>query len=80
MVAAHLFTGLPRETVRKGYEQHSDRRFCRYTEGNKGRKVPFRWLVRLRCRRIRDFSDSLYWRFSETQKLSLLFLKQLIHL
>src|SRR5215208_35967 len=46
------------ETVRKGYEQRSNRRFGWYTEAKMDQKVPFRWPVRLHCRPVRDFSDS----------------------
>ena len=54
-----LFTELPRETVRKGYEQQSERGFGRYTERKMDRKAtPWRPL-RLRWERLRDFSDSL---------------------
>src|SRR5215210_7174217 len=54
-----LFTDLPRETVRKGYEQQSERGFGRYTERKMDRKAtPWR-PVRLCWERLRDFSDSL---------------------
>jgi hypothetical protein len=47
------------ETVRKGYEQQSERGFGRYTERKMDRKAtPWRPL-RLRWERPRDFSDSL---------------------
>jgi hypothetical protein len=47
------------ETVRKGYEQRSERGFGRYTERKMDRKAtPWRPL-RLRWERLRDFSDSL---------------------
>ena len=36
-----LFTELPRETVRKGYEQRSARGFSWYTEGEIDRKALF---------------------------------------
>ncbi len=54
-----LFTELPRETVRKGYEQRSERGFGRYTEHKMDRKAPPWRPVRLRWERLRDFSDSL---------------------
>ena len=47
------------ETVRKGYEQRSERGFGRYTEHKMDRKAPPCWPVRLRWKRLRDFSDSL---------------------
>ncbi len=39
----------------KGCGRRSKREFGGYTETKMGRKVPFRWPVRLPCRRIRDF-------------------------
>jgi hypothetical protein len=45
----------------KGYEQRSDRGSGRYTEAKTDRKIPFRWPVRLRCRPLRDFSDSFFY-------------------
>src|SRR5215210_4997767 len=54
-----LFTDLPRETVRKGYEQQSERGLGRYMERKMDRKAtPWR-PVRLCWERLRDFSDSL---------------------
>lgn len=37
-------------------------------EAKTSRKVPFGWPVRLRCRCVRDFSDSFAQRISETQE------------
>ena len=42
----------------KGYEQRPKREFGCYREDEMGRKSRFRWSVELRCRLIRDFSDS----------------------
>src|SRR5215203_4620968 len=53
-----LANGFPTETVRKGCKGRSWRGFGRYTEAKMGQEAPFRWPVRLRFRRIRDFSDS----------------------
>ena len=47
------------ETVRKGYEQRSERGFGRYMEHKMDRKAPPWRPVRLRWERLRDFSDSL---------------------
>jgi hypothetical protein len=58
-------SGFPRETVRKGYEQRSERGFGRYTEAKRGRRATFRCPVRLRCRRVRAFSDSFSTSFGE---------------
>ena len=48
----------PSETVRKGYEQCSNREFDRYTEHKTGPERDFRRPVGLRRKRLRDFSDS----------------------
>jgi hypothetical protein len=52
-----LFTRVPRETVRKGFEQRSEPGFGRYTGYEKGREVPSRGSAGLRSRRLRGFSD-----------------------
>ncbi len=49
----------------KGYEQRFDRGFGRCREAKMGRKVPFRWSVRLHRMLLRPFSDSLSTRFGE---------------
>jgi hypothetical protein len=53
---------LPRMCVlklsEKGSERGFDRRFGQYTNTKTAQKVPFRCPVRLRCRGVRDFSDS----------------------
>ena len=52
-----------------GYEHRSERRFGGYTGAKTSRKAPFGWPVRLRCRRVRDFSDSFAQKISETELL-----------
>jgi hypothetical protein len=47
----------PIETVRKGFEQRSERRFGQSKEGEIGGEVPSRRSVGLRYRGIRGFSD-----------------------
>src|SRR5215203_1597825 len=42
----------------KGSERGFEHRFGQYTNAKTARKVPFRCPVRLRCRGVRDFSDS----------------------
>jgi hypothetical protein len=54
-----LFTQLPRETVRKGFEQRSNCEFDRYTEHEIGQEGASRQPVGLRHQHVRDFSDSL---------------------
>src|SRR5215207_11422452 len=49
----------------KGYEQHSERGFGRYKEGEMGQIVPSRRSIELHHRRVRGFSDS----FSSTTLL-----------
>jgi hypothetical protein len=53
---------LPRINVpklsEKGCEQRSNLESGRYTQDQTGQEVLFRWLVKLRCRRLREFSDS----------------------
>src|SRR5215208_2549563 len=55
-----LFTELPRETVRKGYEQCSARGFGWYTEGEMDLEAPLCRPAGLRYKCVRGFSDSLY--------------------
>jgi hypothetical protein len=49
----------PSGTVRKGCEQRSERGFGRYTEHKIDPKLLLGGPVRLRWKRLRDFSDSL---------------------
>src|SRR5215207_8457883 len=48
----------PSETVRKGIQGCLDRQFDRHTKDDMGRKVAFRRVLGLRCKRLRDLSDS----------------------
>src|SRR5215208_7011845 len=48
----------PKKLSEKGSERGFDRRFGQYTNAKTARKVSFRCPVRLRCRGVRDFSDS----------------------
>ena len=54
-----LFTELPRETVRKGCEQRSEREFGHYTEHKMAQEATPMRPLRLRWERLQDFSDSL---------------------
>src|SRR5215207_8238289 len=54
-----LFTEVRGETVRKGYEQRSDRGFGWFKEGEMDGKAPLWRPAGLRCKCLRGFSDSL---------------------